>query len=83
MLPRSSDNPLRIALDQSRGDKAAECGPRAAAVPCRNEVNQTPSCFATGHLKIGSMIRAGLFLNLTCTVAITLLMTALIHVVWL
>lgn len=39
--------------------------------------------FASGHLKIGSMMRAGLFLNLTCTVAITLLVTALIHVVWL
>lgn len=39
--------------------------------------------FATGHLKIESMIRAGLFLNVTCSIAITLLVTALIHVVWL
>lgn len=39
--------------------------------------------FATGHMKIGAMIRAGLFLNVAGSIVITLLLTALIPLVWL
>lgn len=38
--------------------------------------------FATGHMKIQSMIRAGLFLNITGTIFITLVVVALIRVAW-
>lgn len=39
--------------------------------------------FATGHMKIGAMIRAGLFLNIVGSILSTLLLTALIRLVWL
>ncbi|MHB0775593.1 SLC13 family permease [Halomonas sp. WWR20] len=39
--------------------------------------------FATGHMKIQSMIRAGLFLNIAGTILVTLLTVALIQLVWL
>lgn len=39
--------------------------------------------FATGHMKIQSMIRAGFFLNIAGTVLITLLVVALLRMVWL
>lgn len=38
--------------------------------------------FATGHMKIQSMIRAGLFLNIAGTVVITLLVAALLELMW-
>jgi sodium-dependent dicarboxylate transporter 2/3/5 len=39
--------------------------------------------FATGHMKIQSMIRAGLFLNLFGTVFITFLVVGLIRMLWI
>lgn len=38
--------------------------------------------FATGHMKIQSMIKAGLFLNIASTILITLLVASLVRVVW-
>jgi sodium-dependent dicarboxylate transporter 2/3/5 len=38
--------------------------------------------FATGHLKIQSMIRAGLFLNIAGTLIVTLMVTTLLDAVW-
>jgi sodium-dependent dicarboxylate transporter 2/3/5 len=38
--------------------------------------------FATGHLRIESMIRAGLFLNIVGTVIVTLLVTVLLQAAW-
>ena len=39
--------------------------------------------FATGHMKIQSMIRAGFFLNLTGTILVTLICLGLIELLWL
>lgn len=39
--------------------------------------------FATGHMKIQSMIRAGLFLNVAGTLLVTLLVVALLRAFWL
>lgn len=39
--------------------------------------------FATGHMKIQSMIRAGLFLNIAGTLLVTLLVVALIQALWI
>ena len=39
--------------------------------------------FATGHMKIQSMIRAGLFLNVAGTVFITFLVVGLIRMLWM
>lgn len=39
--------------------------------------------FATGHMKIQSMMRAGLFLNIAGTVFITFLVVALLKALWL
>ncbi|WP_280571174.1 anion permease, partial [Chromohalobacter sp. 296-RDG] len=38
--------------------------------------------FATGHMKIQSMIRAGLLLNIVGTLLITLITVSLLRVLW-
>lgn len=39
--------------------------------------------FASGHLTIQSMMRAGLFLNIAGTIIVTLLVTAMLRMIWL
>lgn len=80
--------PLLGALAVSIGaDPLMVTVPAAIAASCAfmMPVATPPNAivFATGHLKIQSMIRAGIFLNITGTIIVTLLVTALLQALWM
>lgn len=79
--------PLLGALAISLGmDPLLITAPAAIAASCAfmMPVATPPNAivFGTGHMKIQSMIRAGLFLNLIGTVVVTLLTAGLIQLAW-
>ena len=80
--------PLLGALAMSLGvDPLLITVPAAIAASCAfmMPVATPPNAivFATGHMKIQSMIRAGFFLNLTGTILVTLICLGLIKLLWL
>ncbi|WP_448128060.1 SLC13 family permease [Salinicola sp. NYA28a] len=80
--------PLLGALAMSLGvDPLLITVPAAIAASCAfmMPVATPPNAivFATGHMKIQSMIRAGFFLNLTGTILVTLICLGLIELLWL
>lgn len=80
--------PLLGALAVSTGvDPLLIAVPAAIAASCAfmMPVATPPNAivFATGQLKIQTMMRAGLFLNLAGTVILTLVVTGLLQVFWL
>ncbi|WP_322529527.1 DASS family sodium-coupled anion symporter [Salinicola sp. LHM] len=80
--------PLLGALAMSLGvDPLLITVPAAIAASCAfmMPVATPPNAivFATGHMNIQSMIRAGFFLNLTGTILVTLICLGLIKLLWL
>ena len=80
--------PLLGALAMSLGvDPLLITVPAAIAASCAfmMPVATPPNAivFATGHMNIQSMIRAGFFLNLTGTILVTLICLGLIELLWL